>query len=271
MRRTAIVSFFGLTRHVHNRSPSPPRNKNLLVYLLAHSITSANIYSLLPHIDRFVFTRAEGTRAAFHHFLRFLGRSPSDSAEMRSGWTEFENEAPRFSYLTYHDGRLDRTFANGQPTDGVGDRLRGKMLKILNSYVGSERSAFLISFYDFIFANLSLEYLDPNDFSLKIRSARRVRPIQANVVDFVVSVTDRESGTPPKASVFLFLVLSKAFSIPSIYVCNRHFMPAALAKFQALQSDAWKKHAQRVRELQKTDRTTKELKKKKGDRASRAP
>jgi hypothetical protein len=203
------------------------RYKNISVFMLTHSVTRSNVYSILPFFDRTIFTRHASNSKAFREYARYLDLEP---VEARAVWNGFISESPSHSYLVYKDGSFEITYADGTSVVTLRERAREKMSKILRAVEPSNRAEFLLSLFDFVSGNLSLAFVDMSDLSVVLESSKRGR-LTANLVDFVIQISDPKSPPPTKPVIVLYLFLKTLFSIPAVYVQNSHFSAKALKAF----------------------------------------
>jgi hypothetical protein len=130
----------------------------------------------------------------------------------------------------YKDGSFEITCANGTSVVTLRERAREKMSKILKAVESADRAEFLLSLFDFVSGNLSLAFVDMSDLSVVLESSKRGR-LTANLVDFVIQISDPKSPQPTKPVIVLYLFLKTLFSIPAVYVQNSHFSAKALKAF----------------------------------------
>ena len=185
--------------------------------------TRLNIYLVCNvHSSQFEYMTTDA-KESLHEAIRGKPRSGSNSTDSRGGGSSGSGSSSSSSSSSGGLARGVRGLGAGREesgSDASAARKRAKVFCILSAY---DNSAIMMALYDHIFSNFAIEKLNATDLSLTVTN------LSANGKESKVSICDIIYGVinanvqPSRECRAAFRILRSQFSIPDLFIRNKHF------------------------------------------------
>jgi len=206
------------------------RHAAVTVAVLTHSVTTNNTFELMQHFDSIVFTKCTPNYRNFADTCRAL---KLEKTRCEGEWRGFLLRKKKFCYLvlTVSSGEFKVEELGVTPEEKSDEEKRSRVQGILSSMGQSDLA---MQMYDHLFSNFSPSRLDYKDLSITLflvkdsASTKRQEPKEKkfSVCDLLFYATTPET-VPSEDSVRLFLVLTKEFNVPTLFLRNPKFKELA--------------------------------------------
>lgn len=197
------------------------RHKNIDVFILLHSVTTNNTYSLLQHADYFICTKSALNTKNFHELgVKIL---KLDHGEAKQIWKHFLARDEKYLYLKIDvNNRNFEVVELGVCESKIEAETKRKRVQTILSSRGSPPELSM-ALFDHIFRNFNVNLLDASDLSIPMKYSKSGKIKKVNICDLLYYMTT-PGIEPTSDSIFLYKELKKRFSIPDLFICNSVFL-----------------------------------------------
>ena len=211
------------------------------IFLVSHSLIGNNLIQMLSFVHCIIFTGAKNNLPSLEASLRVLGYPKQAKESIKK---KFLNENDKYTYhvLNIQEGSFTPlrigsvSVAAAEPTlspppimprrprtrdkpDTIGTLLRTGQ-KLLQDHDKGMRANLIL---ELVLRVLPLQSLDTQSLTLAFKAGSRKQRFQLNLVDYCVSLLDREK--PPKSIRLLHRFVTQSLCFPSHFIENPHLHP----------------------------------------------